>query len=245
MVVVKGNRGDLYPPVCLMGEGVYAEARAAAILNGTWDDRLMQRLRTRYCGRAPVGRPMCVHREEDLMWTSMKGRWKGLAFHGEYGGLSVPERHMYVRIVCGDWRNFTCRVDGMCVVCGHEPPGLRHMLDACGGKRYWERRLGRERLDLDLQAVRIEDGLARKVLRLVEKRRENPPQRMCALVGSFPEAEWRTVEGDGDVVIRAKWCRRIAVCLMRRAASMCIEYVKLAGQGGAAASFQPPATNLY
>ena len=62
---------------------------------------------------------------------------KGLAYVGEYGGLSVPERHMYVRIVSGDWQNSTCRTDGKCAICGLEPPGIRHVLDACGGLRYW------------------------------------------------------------------------------------------------------------
>ena len=79
--------------------------------------------------------------------------------------------------------------------------GLRHVPDACGGKRYWQPRLGWERLDVEVKDARIDEGVARQVLRVVEKRRETPPQRMGVLVGSFPDIEWRELVNDSDVVI--------------------------------------------
>ena len=60
MIEVKGNLAEWYPPVWVEGEVVYAEVKAAAILNSTGADRIMQRLRTRYCGRPPVVQPMII-----------------------------------------------------------------------------------------------------------------------------------------------------------------------------------------
>ena len=100
MLDKSGSVRDRYPPVWLDGDGVYAEVKAVAILSSAWDDRTRQRLRTWHCGRPPVARPMVAHCEDDLLWPSLKGKWKGLAYYGEYirpkGGWN-PHCHM-------DWR---------------------------------------------------------------------------------------------------------------------------------------------
>ena len=245
MVEVDGEVEDLYPEVSMVSDGLVVETRAAATLGMLNDTFLCQRLRKRYQGRTPAARPVVVHCEQLLSWASLKGKWVGLDFLPEPRGLSVAERHMYIKNACGDWRDFACRSDGKCLLCKAEEPGLRHVLDACGGWRYWQRRLGRVALEDELEASGVGGEIGARLMAAVRARRSSPPVRIAVLLGCMKDEEWCSILSVNDPVQRAKLRKRCSVVLMQRSASMCIEYVKMAGQGGAAVSFQPPATNLY